>query len=257
MKKNKFLLLLLLVFILVLSSCGTAQKKETISSDDTLDIIRNINDRKPETVRANVAVNLTMERMSSVHLGGTAYLQNSPTKVRIRLNEPVFNSPVMELFADERGVTIYYPIDKRAQKISGGISDDSFSDSFDSRLFIAYAFTCKIPVIPDYSVSKHSINGKSRSLTLENSNFIEEISIYANDIKKIIITDKKSDKIYTIEYRQMFEQDGYIFFKSIQAYIPGANEKITVHYMSVFSNPSFNKARIFNLAIPEGTTIIR
>ena len=249
--------IMLTVLITMLASCGTVQKKKESPSDSVISKIESIN-KKPDFVRANVSVNITMERMSSISVAGVAYLQNDPLKVRVKLNEPIFKSTVMDLLADNERVTIHFPIDKKAQIIRGGLNKETFNGLIDSRLFIAYAITCNVPMIPDYSVSDYRIVSKNRTvLVIENSEMLQEIDFYDDTVKKVVITDKNTSKKYTVIYSRMFDQDGYTFFKSITAYISGTNEKVTVYYGRINSNPKFNSNSIFNISIPKGTAIIR
>ncbi|MBN2771503.1 MAG: hypothetical protein JXR90_12470 [Spirochaetes bacterium] len=242
--------------MIVLVSCGTVQKKADTPADSVIAGIDNIN-KKPEFIRANVSVNITMERMSSLNVSGVAYLQNEPLKVRVNLIEPIFKSTVMDLLADDDRVVVLFPIDQKAQIIKGGLTKESLNRVIDSRLFIAYAFTCKVPIISDYKVSDYQISSKNIKIMLESSEMQQEINLYDDAVKKVIITDKKSSKKYTIIYNRMFKKEGYTFFKSITAYISGTNEKVTVYYNRISTDPKFNADNIFNISIPKGTTIIR
>ncbi|HRX16970.1 MAG TPA: hypothetical protein P5123_11710, partial [Spirochaetota bacterium] len=112
--------------MIVLVSCGTTQKKTDTPADSVITKIDNIN-TKPEFIRANVSVNITMERMSSLNVSGVAYLQNEPLKVRVNLIEPIFKSTVMDLLADDDRVVVLFPIDQKAQIIKGGLTKESLN----------------------------------------------------------------------------------------------------------------------------------
>ncbi|MFW5807550.1 MAG: hypothetical protein ACOC2H_01455 [Spirochaetota bacterium] len=222
-----------------------------------LEAVRNINDNTPASVKAGVTVVGTINDQN-YSADGIAYLQYNPARVKVELHDRIFKSPVVQILATPERMTTYYPVDQAVNTVDGDFSDPDLQGRADSQLFLAYAFSAKIPLVDDYSVSDYTTgrNG-TEILTLSNETVTEEITFSNGNPTQVVLTNSKNGTQYVLTYYGMYSRNGFTFFKKIRAHSTITGDRATIHYNVVHVNPSFNPSAVFSLEIPDGTRTIR
>jgi hypothetical protein len=266
LKLCSFLLpFLCLSFITACTSVEPRVQLKKADMHDAQDIIKTINDQNnslPSTFTSKISVNAVINGRA-LKTGGDIYYISKPETIKVTLTDLIFRSVIAELlFADDL-LKIYLPIDKtlylREKKANMAVTA-TLEISPD---FISQTALGRIPLIPDFSVTKSYVSDEpgdkaslSRIIVLENDLFYESISTKSGFPDKVRILAKTGGDKFEVHYEKPLKEGSAFFYRKISAFSEGTGNKFEVEYNDIKINDPIDK-NIFTVSIPQGTKVVK
>ncbi len=260
LKKFKTYILYIIILIFVCSvknihadseNTKKAGSKNT-KAEKYIEIINQINEKIPPSFTTYISLNAYVNKVK-YNVQGRAYFNNNPRKIKTKLNDLIFKSPMLDMLINNNIVKIFVPADGilyvrniNKARFKRNLLENNYK-------LITAAVLGRIPLIENYKINKIITKGKNKFLLIENENYFETISFSNNLPNKILIMRKdKKDKV-EIYYYKPFKIKGYTFFKKIRALSRTTGHRCTVYYGKITPGENLKYKNRFYLKVPKGT----
>lgn len=255
---------LVLFFILCLLNLNCTTPKENIKKnniklndrqskevDNLLNIIKNLNQNIPKTIKTNISLNATMNK-NSYNAEGTAYYINKPQKLKIKLSDLVFKSPMLEVLQKDNTIKVYNPVNETlyTRNTNNLLKTNLLENNIN---FIINFSLGKISLIKNYQVKKLVTKSKREQyLLLENNKYYQTISFKNNMPNKVLFINKQNKEKLEIFFYNKTKIGNYSFFKKIKAFAQKSRNRLTINFYRIKTDIKLNEKNIFRLKVPKG-----
>jgi hypothetical protein len=250
----KFSLLLLLTII---TSCTTNALNAKLTTESMsaeakqlISIIQQTNKNVPETLQAYISLNANINKVA-YNVAGAAYFVNNPRKIKLKLNDLIFKSPMLEILQDNNLLKIYSVAEETVFKrdVIKLKKTNLLENNID---FITSTALGQIPLIENYKVKKVAAKPKNiKLLLIENINHYQTIAFKNDQPNKIMIVNKINKDRLEISLLRPIKVGEYKFFRRIRGFSKKTKNKFTVNFSRFRVNKKVNHKRIFKLSAPK------
>ncbi len=257
-----YIVLICMVVLTVIGCVGTQTEPEKLVSVDIregekyLALVKKINANLPETLITNISVKARINKKSFSTSGQIVYATN-PVAVKIRLNDVIFGSSVVEMLLLDNVLKIYQPYNKTMHVRPWDENGNFHTLDFDPTT-ISLIMMERIPIIAKGVVTKsyQSETTHSYVVVLESKEYVESIFFSGEYPQRIVIVSKLNNATYEAEYSSPFNVEGYLFFGKVSAVSSASGNSFAIEYKNTKVNQPVDRLRSFKINVPSDTKII-
>ena len=235
----------------------TVSEKKTI--DELLLGLNNINSRTPETLTAKITINGTFGKKKYNAVGSVSF-DSTSHQMNIVLYDFIFKTPITTVIKNNDDLSIHYPVDKKlilARLNSFRIKNITGIDmDIDCMVSLIEG---SIPLIKNHSVKQvyTEDNGHRYYLILENSKTFETLSFKKGMPDRILFMDKKGNKKIEVYIDKYHWGRNSIYYKKLHLIDEQAKINLNITFSNITINEAVSIMTETDIAIPQGTKIIR
>jgi hypothetical protein len=252
------------IVIFAIAACQTTATSTKEIKDPKLkhasQLLENIEERNskiPAKLLAYITVRALVDK-TNYNATGTLYFTQNPRKIKVKLKDIIFKSPVLQLLLKENIVQIYSPAEETLYVRKQNELEQERNYEINPG-FITTIGMGRIPILSDYTITKmlHAQKSKKKEeyIILENDLFYETISFRNAVPNKIMIVNKKNKHKLEIYYHKPFVTKGFMFYRRIKGYSAHTGNRFTITYNKIKTNAVFNEESTFMLKVPRNVKI--
>jgi hypothetical protein len=261
--KNKNILYIAIIGLMILSNCQTADKPvtnetENIKAKELISKINRINSSSPQTISSSFTIDGNTGEKKFRMEGKVVFDKKGYYKITVL--DYVFQSPIIEAYRESDELYFFYPSEKKLLIDDVNKIDLFAYTGFKSNYKMVYSLlTGNIPMINNYKIYKclYNENEKGYYLILENNECYENI-FFKDDIpEKILILYKDNKNKSEIYLKSPVKIENGIFFKNLKIIATEINTSINISFIKPALNQAVSVERLNRNKLPKKTEMIR
>lgn len=221
-----------------------------------LSLVKKLNANLPETFTTGISVKARINKKSFSSSGQIIYATN-PVAVKVRLNDVIFGTPVIEMLLADDVLKIYQPYNK-TMHVRPWTENGNFKTLDFDPTTISLVMLERVPVISNGTVTKsyQSETSSTYVVVLESQEYSESIFFEGEYPVKVVIISKVTNATYEADYSSPFTVEGYTFFGKVSAVSSASGNSFAIEYKNTKVNQPVDRLKSFKLNVPADTKII-